>query len=361
MQNNNNVLNKSCQYGILYKSDIIPLKSSTASELLVYMVYLVHASKDSGRSFPSYTTITSLTGLSRSSVIRAVKGLKTKNILQEVGKTTAGVNIFKIIRGITDGTSVTDDTRVTDDTSVTDDTTPSVTGDTTPVSQVTPITSYRTDKNNNCFKLANTKDEKLFSLLWEKWSQSPLCLWEALNPLQEYQLLRDRVLNLWKTKNYQKDLLYELQIVDIYLMQSKDNITQGKEYSSAPRLWAKNKWSSGIEKWLSSSTPSYLSSERKAYISKCIHLEVIEQDYEKPVEPVPSMSGQNEKYHQELEAMYELLYDCEDLRTSDGFDAMVQLFKANQENTPFPDSLRNDTRFYEYFHIIDNHIGADDE
>ena len=352
-QKHNKSKSDSCQYGIIYKSDIKALNSSTASEALVYMTYILHASKDNRTAFPSYTTIQNLTGLSRSSVLRAVRKLQDKGLLTKYAMTPTGVNIYKLLGVITD-TPVNTDTRITDDTRSTDDTPPSVNDDTSPVSQMTPITSKVTEKNNNCLKLANTKDEKLFMLLWQKWNKNPLCLWDSDSPLKEYKLMRDSILALWKANKIQKDLIYEIQIVDIYLMQSEESITGGKEYTGHARLWAGPKWISGIEKWLSSATPSYLNSQRKAYIPRCIKLEIEEQKEAQPAQPAQQQSDSN-KYLEELEAMYELLYDCEDLR--EGNEPMIRLFKANQETNPFPDSLRNNTRFYEYFYIIDHYTG----
>ena len=215
------------------------------------------------------------------------------------------------------------------------------------------------DSNNNCLKLASTKDEKIFSLLWQKWNSEALCKWQSLEPLKEYRMMRGRISALWKSKNINKDLIYELQVIDLYLMEARQDITGGSDWNAAPRLWANRKWLSGIEKWLSSPTPSRVSDKRRQYISNVISLaEPEEASQNQPEQPTSSSADESDKeYVKDLEALYELLYDCEDLREESGYVAMKELFVTHYQTTPFPDYLRNNERFYEYFYTVEQALG----
>lgn len=291
--------------------------------------------------------------------MRSLRRMKEKNIIESLGVTSAGVVKYRL-PCISSDTCTDSDTGVNTDTCTDSDTSPRLNLDTPPVSVLIPKAEKETEKENNLL-IASTADEKIFSLLWEKWNQDSLCLWESIDSLREYISMRDLVLAYWKNQNLNKELVFELQMIDIFLMEQKLSITEGKEYSGSPRLWARRNWIGGIRKWLQSSTPSRLSEKRKRFIPYCIKLSVDSNESQDsgPVEQQPQHNKEEsyQEHIKELEALYELLYDCEDLREESGYLAMRELFVSHYQTTPFPDSLRDDDRFYEYFYNVDTYGG----
>lgn len=348
MLNNTNIQqNKNQQCAMIFKSDILLLQKCSASEALVFMVYALHADKNRV-SFPSSKTIMEITNLSRGSVMRAIKRLKENKILNAIGQTPGGVVKYQLA-GIKSDTCINSDTPPC----LESDTTPRPKSDTPHVSELIPITANRKANNINCLKLASTKDEKIFSLLWQKWNSEALCNWQSLEPLKEYRMMRDRISALWKSKNINKDLIYELQVIDLYLMEAKQDITGGSDWNAAPRLWAERKWLSGIEKWLSSPTPSRVSDKRRQYIPNVISLkEPEEASQNQPEQPTSSSADEKDIqiYIQQLNAMYD---DIENNNRS-----YAEVFIAHHQMTPFPKHLKDNQHFYEYFYTVEQALGG---
>jgi hypothetical protein len=113
------------------------------------------------------------------------------------------------------------------------------------------------------------RDINLFCLFWNKWASSSMCSWVSNDAVKEYQAIRGSILSLWRSKQYTKDLYYELQVLDIFMMQKHESIG-GNDYSGSACFWPVDKWRDGLYKWLSSSTKSHMGGNRKAYINKCI-------------------------------------------------------------------------------------------
>lgn len=270
MPNQNNTEQKQSQYGQVFLSDIKRLAMASGGECQVFMVLCVHAFNAERIAFPSTTTMQNVTGLSRTSVFRALRGLKEKGIIQEVGKGKSGVVKYKITSIISD-TRTNNDTRTISDTRTNNSTPTRTISGTLPVPNMAPIKQKRNNKIEILASFASyERDVKLFILLWNKWFDSPLCLWDAENPVEDYIAIRKQVLSLWSQQGYKKDLYYEIQVFDVYLMSQQDIICQGQPYVGMPRLWAKEKWKGGLRKWLSSSTKSHLGGNRKSYVGKCI-------------------------------------------------------------------------------------------
>ena len=339
--------NKRQQCAMIFKSDIESLQKCSASEALVFMVYALHADKNRV-SFPSSKTIMQITNLSRGSVMRAIKRLKENSIIQPMGQTPFGVVKYKL-RCTKSDTRISSDTCIESDTRPESDTPPRLESDTPPVSDMTPITANIKTNNNNLL-IAASNDEKIFLLLWEKWKDDNLCKWESLQPLKEYRTMRDSILALWKNKNINKDLIYELQVIDLYLMEGKEDITgQNGEWSGAPRLWGYRKWVNGITKWLSSPTPSRVSDKRKQYIPNVINIEEPKVDNTPEAPSKQPQESEESKYLHELRTLYK--------NVDDDYELLNQIFLDHYRNTPFPNSLRNSQYFYEYFYTIDSLLG----
>ena len=229
MHDNHNTNETQSQYGCVYIHDIELLKGCSGAEGLVFMVLCLHAFNGQRVAFPSVTTIQNITDLSRASVLRALKGLRNKGAITNVGKTPTGVNKYALPRGSKSDTSVNPDTSSKSATPT------SSKSDTSPVANLQPI---KHKVNNNIEILASSasydRDVLLFVELWNKWYSNPLCLWESSSPLVEFQNMRTRVLASWQKQGLKKDMYYELQVCDIYLMQSSDSICGKGPYRDPP-------------------------------------------------------------------------------------------------------------------------------
>jgi len=106
---------------------------------------------------------------------------------------------------------------------------------------------------------------------------------------------------------------------------------------------------------LSSPTPSRVSDKRKQFIANVIQLQEQEQPkQEQLAQPADKVQDDGmQKYHKQLQALYD---DAED---NDKEYAAV--FIAHYQSTPFPQELKQDTRFYEYFYTVDEYLGSHDE
>ena len=265
MPNNNNDSKNRCQYGKITKDDITALQGAGGAELLIYMSLAIHAWNDDRIAFPTSRTIQELTGLSRSSVKRGLSKLRERKAIIEVGKTNIGSIKYRL-----GGTTF--DTRPKSETRPTFDTPTSPKSETPGVQDMTPI---KLKKNNNTQNIkasdADENDVHMFVELWNKWNGHCLCDWESMNPIQEYKSMKAVVLQKWKQHRSNKDLSFELQVCDIYIMQKL--VSLGKEFSGPARFWSGSKWSQGLLKWLSSTTPSHMGGNRKDFISHCIKVE----------------------------------------------------------------------------------------
>ena len=357
MNDNNKSKSIKSQYGKIHKEDIISLQGCSGSDVLTYMVLLYHASIKR-ISYPSCKRIVSFTGLSRGSVMRSIRRLKDKNIIEPVGYTLGGVVKYQLpcISSDTPPCNKSDTGCNEADTSPCNesDTPPCNKSDTSPVSKLIPITEKITEKKNNLL-IANTADEKLFCLLWDKWNDDALCKWESIDALQDYLLLKEQVLNHWQTNSIKKELCFELQIIDIFLLEQKE-LLANKSYTGEPRLWAKRNWFEGLIKWLKSPTPSRISPNRKKFIPHCIKLNSSTSEPEQKPQKNEHKDDSDNVYIEDLLSLYGLLDDCEDMNSEEGYRAMHRLFLAHYEKTPFPDRFRSDSRFYEYFHTIDRFL-----
>ena len=240
MPNNNNDSKNRCQYGKITKDDITALQGAGGAELLIYMSLAIHAWNDDRIAFPTSRTIQELTGLSRSSVKRGLSKLRERKAIIEVGKTNIGSIKYRL-----GGTTF--DTRPKSETRPTFDTPTSPKSETPGVQDMTPI---KLKKNNNTQNIkasdADENDVHMFVELWNKWNGHCLCDWESMNPIQEYKSMKAVVLQKWKQHRSNKDLSFELQVCDIYIMQKL--VSLGKEFSGPARFWSGSKWGQGLLK-----------------------------------------------------------------------------------------------------------------
>jgi hypothetical protein len=271
MQNNDNKSTNPCQYGTITKQDIIGLQGCSGSDALVYMVLCIHAFNGKRIAHPSVTTIRNITSLSRASVLRSLARLRDDyQLITPVGKTKTGV-VKYTLGGIQSETGIQPETGSNTETGIQTETGRGIQTETGGVSNPIPI-KHKTKENIVNTSLAKHADEILFCKLWNKWHSHVLCQWRADNPLQVYRQIRATILQLWKQSKASKDMSYELQVLDIYLMQQTDRINDNGERNTSPRFWGFDNWPKGVHKWLASTTKSHMGGGRKEYLSKAIHL-----------------------------------------------------------------------------------------
>jgi hypothetical protein len=331
----------SCQYGKITKADIELLQGAGGAELLIYMSLAIHAFNENRTAFPTIKTIQSLTSLSRSSVLRGLTKLKERNAIVEVGKTSIGSIKYKLggPRFKTGGPR--------------SDTPGGRKSDTPPVQDLRPIKLNRKDNTKNILASANMeKDELMFVEFWNKWNDHVYTKWISENPMQRYQSMRIAVFKIWKNKQVNKDMSYEIQVCDIYIMQRL--VQLGKDFNGPARFWTGIKWEQGLFRWLSSSTPSHMGGNRKSFIPHCIKVKIEEspESANKEVqsaEPLISHRGKYLKRVQDAKEAHEIHNDSSILK--DTYQWIHDDMKFNLKPQEI-EMIRKDNQFQEFFITI---------
>ena len=273
--------NKKEQLAILTKEELISLQKLSAADIKVYLALALHRN-GYGLAYPSVTTISAISGSTRATVLRSISKLKEKSLIEARGKTYTGV-IKYCVGGIETDTGNETDTGIETDTGeVSKRIRGGIETDTGGVSERIPRTAKRTTKrttnltaSTNTSKLAETEDEKLFVLLWEKWK--PVHLWEHPFPLIRYRDIRAKITD--------RDMCNELQCIDLFLLYNS---------GSGRMIWGKKQFlNSGLLNWLKSDTPSNNKSIAKyrPYLSKMICIPVQHVEFQPPKEEAPKIAN----------------------------------------------------------------------
>ena len=355
MKTEDNLQIKQMQYTKMYLKQIKLMKGLSASDIMVFMVLKCFENKNTRESYPSVKTIIEHTGISRGSVLRAFQKLKNKGLIKAEGKTHLNVNRWSFA-GIR-----------TDTTPVSEPIPPSINPDTTPVSDLIHKSNKLTEQEttnitvstiDNTGLLAEEDDERLFLLLWEKWSSHNLFKWcSVVSPLEDWRTIKDDV----KDKTKSKDLLNELVCIDIFCMQQWMNKTSGKEYNGPPCVWSDQRWMAGIIKWLSSDTPSYINAQKKPYVRYAISLErtapqIVNTQAVRPSEDVQKNQADKidiSEWKNRLSSIYEAFdhhgdsYLLEE-QFNETYDLIISSCTPEQMK-----AIRKDTAFYEMIYTVE--------
>ena len=363
MLNQNNPKQNKVQYTKMHLQEIKRLQSLSASDILVFMVLRCFVNNSTRESYPSVKTIIEYTGVSRGSVLRAFKKLKQKNIIKEEGYTQNGVKRWSFT-GITSDTGIRTDTGITSDTGgVSELIQGGIASDTREVSELIHKSNKLKEKEKDNCKASKEEeladllnDEKMFLLLWNKWSTQNICKWSSSNPLQDWRQIKAEVKEHIKSK----DLITELTCIDIFLMQQLVSKSNGKEYTGAPVLWSGARFMSGICRWLSSETPSYINAKKKQFLKHAISLSRTDQDM--PIAEESSASEELEEnqdassiiktYENRLTLIYEDFQKHNDMFQMK-LDFQDLFHTMNQECTDQEiQTMKSMTRFYEMFYSL---------
>ena len=361
----NNPKKKQMQYSKMYLNQIKSMKGLSGSDIMVFLVLKCFENKDSRESYPCVKTIIEHTGISRGSVLRAFQKLKDKGLIKPEGKTPLNVNKWSFA-GIR-----------SDTTTVSDPIPPSISPDTTPVSDLIHKSNKLTAKETTNLKvskqtededeasgvdsaglLAETDDERLFLLLWEKWNGHNLFKWSSLvSPLEDWRSIKEDV----KDSIKDKDLLNELVCIDIFCMQQWYQKTAGKEYTGVALVWSDQRWMSGISKWLSSDTPSYINAQKRPYLKYAISLDrpssqIVNAQAVTPPEDVqktPADKIDISQWENRLMALYDDFDQHGDQSLLEQhfktlYDLMISNCGPKEMKT-----IKADTRFYELFYTVE--------
>lgn len=349
----------------MFLSEIKSMKGLSASDIMVFLVLKCFENKDTRESYPCVKTIIEHTGLSRGSVLRAFQKLKDAGLIKPEGKTPLNVNRWSFT-GIRSDTSL-----------VSDPIHPSIRTDTSLVSDLIHKSNKLTEKETTNIKvskqkdessgvdgvdsaglLAETDDERLFLQLWEKWNGHTLFKWSSVvSPLEDWRTIKGDVKDCIKSK----DLLNELVCIDIFCMQQWMKKTGGKDYSGSPLVWSDRRWMSGIIKWLSSETASYINAQKKPYLKYAISLhrtssQMVNTQAESTPEDVQKKQDDNkvdEGWKSRLMSIYEAFdeHGNQHVLKSDFkqlYDSLISSCTKEELNT-----IKADSSFYELFYTVE--------
>lgn len=272
--------------------------------------------------------------------MRGLTKLKDRGAITPVGKTHLGVIKYSL-GGLSSDTCPKSDTGLRSDTCISSDTGGGPKSDTSPVSDLIHIKhNLKENTINTSYSTAKLeRDALLFLKLWQKWNDQNLTKWKASDPVKQYISLSRKIVTLWKKRGNKKSLEHELTILDVFLMQK--HIDLGKDYSGPPRFWAGEKWVSGLEKWLSSPTPSHTGGNRKQLLPYAIKITVEDTPAAGQEKELEGPSSEQKWYLESLSDMleaYEFHQDKQSLQ--DAVEWLYDDMRAKLSSAVLQDALK---------------------
>ena len=286
----------------LYTQEIEKLLKAPKNSIITYLSLSIHGGRDR-LSFPKLETISTETGLNRRGIQRALSVLLERGYITQAGTTPRGVGRYRLplyqgpyriissddLLGLSELTKKGLENRLKNDAPRPEKMTPldrkndAPTGlKMTPLDQKNdaPIINTITktiNVNVNRKKMTPLKppadiphqltldEDSCFIALFSKWRDKAISSWTSQDPIKQFfDLAIPAVMQFGNRKH----LIDELRVFDAYLMELEIRRTGAldQEWTGAPVIYARHGWRKGLERWLSSPSPSMINPQRRALI-----------------------------------------------------------------------------------------------